>query len=78
MRHLLLDRSHDPGMRVPDHHRSGAEQVVDVLVAADVPYPGAASLLDDEVGRQIAEASARHDAVSSFYQCALFVAAFFW
>ena len=44
----LFDRFDDSGMRVPEHHRPGAQEVIDVFVAAHVPDARAAALAHDE------------------------------
>ena len=59
---LLLDGGDDLGVRVADEHGAGAEDVVDVLVAADVPDAGAAAPGDDGVHRDdVAGAASRQD-----------------
>ena len=50
-------------MRVPDQHRPGAEQVIDVFLAVLVPDPAALALADDDLAREIAEGAARQDAL---------------
>ena len=56
---LLENRLEHFRMAVPEQHRSGAEQVVDVFVARLVPDPRAAALADEDVRIEVAEAAAR-------------------
>ena len=58
-RHLRQHRLGHLRMRMADEHRAGAEQVVDILVARDVPDPAAAAFPDDDVRGEIAEAAGR-------------------
>jgi hypothetical protein len=41
---LFLDRGHHRGMRVPEHERSAAQDVIDVLAAGEVHEPRAVRL----------------------------------
>ena len=59
--HLLHDLDH-LGMRMADDHRPGAQQIVDVLVAAHVPDVAGPPLGDDDLVRDVAEAAAGQDA----------------
>jgi hypothetical protein len=42
-------------MRVTDEHRAGAQQVIHILVAADIPDPAAPAFADDDRGWHVAE-----------------------
>ena len=58
---LLPHRRVHLGMGVPGQHRPRADEVVDVLVAALVPHPAAASLADDDLRAGVPEAAGRHE-----------------
>ena len=64
-RELRCDRCHDLRVGVPDQHRAGTQDVVDVLAAVDVVELAAPPLPHDEgdlVGQaEVAEGAARHD-----------------
>ena len=61
-RDARLGGSSDLGMGVTDQHRSGAQQEIDILPSALVPYPTAAAFADHHIGREIAEAAAGENA----------------
>ena len=69
-RHLRLHRRRHLGMGVADEHRAGAQQEVDILAACLVPDAAALALLQDHLGRHVAEAAARQDALGLFDEIA--------
>jgi hypothetical protein len=62
LRQLRRDRRRHLGMRMAHEHRPGAQQVVDVAVAADVPDMPAAPLGDHDVRGHVAKMPRRQHA----------------
>ena len=62
-------------MAVADEHRAGAQQEVDILVAADVPDAPAAAFADNDVAGEVAETAGRQHALRQLEQCLFFLAA---
>ena len=56
---LLVDRCDDLGMAVTQHHRTGADQVVDVFPALVVPDAAPLAVRDKDARIEIAEAAGR-------------------
>src|SRR3546814_8551333 len=61
-------------MRVADEHRAGAEQIVDILVAADIGDAAGAALADHDVGRHVAEAAGRENPARRLHEVAFGIA----
>jgi hypothetical protein len=72
---LRLHRGNHLGMAVADEHRAGAQQEIDILVAADIPDAAAATLADDDIAGEVAETAGRQHALRQLDQRPLFVAA---
>ena len=74
LRRLLLDRGQDIRMAVTDKHRPGAKQIVDVLVATDIPYATAFTTSDDRPGTFIAKTARRQNLRRRLAKFAFFLA----
>ena len=65
---LFAPRIDYPRMRVPAQHRSRPQQVVDVLVATDIPHAATGAALQNGVVVDVADAAAREESVGLFDQ----------
>ena len=74
VRYLRLHGRHHVGVAVADEHRTGAEQEIDIFVAAHVPDAGATTFAHHDVGGQVAEAAGGQDTTGQFDQFQFFVA----
>ena len=72
----LLDDLNDLGMRMAHDHGTRAEQVVDVLVAADIPGVAAAAFRNNQMVRNVAEPTSGQNALRRRSKIALGLRAF--
>ena len=61
-------------MAMTDQHRAGADQIVDIFIAAHVPNATAFAAADDDAGAFVAETARRQNLRRGFVQFAFFFA----
>ena len=68
VRDLRLHGFHHVRMAMPDQHRTRAQQIIDIFVAADVPDVPGFTFLDHHVERQIAKPAGWQNRACLFHQ----------